>query len=116
MVFPMPINSTVRLQDFQKLYSQGYSSVSDLQSHASGFSSPSRASHAIASADLDGDGKISGDKEARALFYGLDDFDHDGSRNSMSLRSTKGLQGFLSSTQQSFHPGTSTFTPAPTNP
>jgi hypothetical protein len=106
-------HNTVRMQDFVRFYSQGYSNVSDLQSHASGFSQSARVAQAIKGADLDGDGKISGAKEARALFLALDNFDHNGSRNSMSLRSTKGLQSYLSSTQQSFHSGTSTFTPAP---
>jgi hypothetical protein len=55
---------------------------------------------ALKKADTNGDGVISGEKEANALFSALDKFDHDGSKNTVRL-DKNGVDSLMQKAEQS---------------
>src|SRR4051812_10328420 len=66
---------SLSVDDFAQLFSEGWIDVKDLQKRANMVGRGPEIAKAIAAADLDGDGKLSGDAEARALFKALDKYD-----------------------------------------
>jgi hypothetical protein len=99
---PHAAMGTFKDKEFSAFFKDGWISVKDLQDRANAVGRGPEVAKAIAAADLDGDGKISGEEEGLALFKQLDKFDHDGSRHTISLH-TQGLQEWLKSMEKNFH-------------
>ena len=85
-------------------------SVKDIADHAKEVGRPELAK-AIQKADLNGDGKIEGATEAAALFKNLDDFDHDGSRKTISMK-TKGLDALMQNAETKARPSSTSSRPS----
>jgi hypothetical protein len=90
-------------KEFGEIFKNAWISVKDLQARADAVGRGPELAKAIAAADLDGDGKISGEEEGLALFRQLDRFDHDGSRHTIKLH-TQGLQEWFKSVEKNIHP------------
>ncbi len=97
------MGKVVKRQDFLSFFKSNSLDVAAMQKHAKEVGRSDSVAKAIGSADLDGDGKISGADEGAALFKALDKFDHDGSFNSLSLQ-TKGLDALLAEAEKIARP------------
>ena len=93
----------IRREEFVDFFKNSSLGVKEMQQHARDVGRGGDVAKAIAKADLDGDGKISGEAEARALFKQLDNFDHDGSYASITLQG-RGLDELMSKAETALQP------------